>query len=216
MKLLLGTSNPSKLAHFRDLVQDRAEAVSLSQVHCEDVEIEEAGRTAGENAYLKARTYARASGLPVLAGDSGLLLLDLPPNDPEQPGTHVRRVAGDHATDEEMLEYYKTLAHRHGGRLRVVYQNAFCLYAGENRYWMLEESPADCAPRAFLLVDTPHPLRRPGWPLDSISLRIATGRYFIEEKNEQASADMHKMNQTYRRWLHAHLPYLEDGYAVAK
>lgn len=34
---------------------------------------------------------------------------------------------------------------------------------------------------AFLMVDTSHAKRHPGWPLDSLSIVPETGLYFVEE-----------------------------------
>ena len=45
--------------------------VSLNDIGIDD-EVEETGETFEENAALKAETYARLSGLPALADDSGL------------------------------------------------------------------------------------------------------------------------------------------------
>ena len=41
---------------------------------------------------------------------------------------------------------------------------------------------------AFYLVDKPHPERHPGWPLDSISIRPRTGRYFVEDRENFMTA----------------------------
>jgi XTP/dITP diphosphohydrolase len=59
--------------------------------------VEETGTTFAANAALKARFYARRSGLPTLADDSGLSVDALGGD----PGVRTRRYAGEQATDEE-------------------------------------------------------------------------------------------------------------------
>ncbi len=70
--LLLATSNQHKLEEYRAIFSDLAlKLVSLNDVQL-DMEVEETGTTFAENAELKARAYAQASGMLTLADDSGL------------------------------------------------------------------------------------------------------------------------------------------------
>jgi XTP/dITP diphosphohydrolase len=96
-RLLVATRSRHKLAELRDLLQlERAELVDLDDVGVAD-EVEETGATFAANAALKARFYARRSGLPTLADDSGLEVDALGGG----PGVRTRRYAGERATDEE-------------------------------------------------------------------------------------------------------------------
>ena len=70
-RLLFATTNKGKLAELRALVGDALEVVSLADVPPVP-EPEETEPTFEGNAELKARAYARATGLPALADDSGL------------------------------------------------------------------------------------------------------------------------------------------------
>ncbi len=70
--LLLATSNPHKLKEFRAIFSDLPlRLLSLNDLQL-DIDIEETGATFAENAELKARTYAQASGILTIADDSGL------------------------------------------------------------------------------------------------------------------------------------------------
>lgn len=72
MKLLVATTNPGKLREITAILEDAAiELVTLDDVPGL-AEPEETGRTFAENARLKARYYAAATGLPSVAEDSGL------------------------------------------------------------------------------------------------------------------------------------------------
>ena len=96
-RLLVATRSRHKLAELRDLLHlQRAELVDLDEVGIVD-EMDETGATFAANAALKARFYARLSGLPTLADDSGLEVDALGGG----PGVRTRRYAGEDATDED-------------------------------------------------------------------------------------------------------------------
>ncbi len=72
MRLLLATRNTGKLRELQQLLSALPlQFTSLVELGL-DLEIPETGQTFHENAALKARGYAQASGLTTLADDSGL------------------------------------------------------------------------------------------------------------------------------------------------
>lgn len=88
--LLLATSNPRKLEEFRAIFSGLPlKLLTLNDLHLE-IEVEETGTTFAENAELKARTYAQASGMLALADDSGLEINALG----GAPGVHSARYLG--------------------------------------------------------------------------------------------------------------------------
>jgi len=119
--LLVATRSRHKLAELRDLLRlRRAELVDLDDVGIAD-EIAETGSTFAANAALKARFYARRSGLPTLADDSGLEVDALGGG----PGVRTRRYAGEQATDEAnnaklLAELGDLPPERRGARYRCV------------------------------------------------------------------------------------------------
>lgn len=71
-RLLMATTNSGKLREIRELLADvPVTLVTLADVPPIDAP-EETGTTFAENARLKARFYAAATGLPTIAEDSGL------------------------------------------------------------------------------------------------------------------------------------------------
>src|SRR5581483_3817874 len=101
MKLLIATNNPGKVREYRELLGDLGlELVQLQDVGITD-DVEETGTTFAENARLKAVTYARQSGLLVLADDSGLEVDALD----GEPGVYSKRYAGAGKTDAERNQY---------------------------------------------------------------------------------------------------------------
>lgn len=96
-RLLVATRSRHKLGELRELLHlHRADLVDLDDVGIVD-EVEETGPTFASNAALKARFYARRSGLPTLADDSGLEVDALGGG----PGVRTRRYAGERATDAQ-------------------------------------------------------------------------------------------------------------------
>lgn len=176
MRLLYGTGNEAKIkAMQRRLVGLPVEIISVKELGETLPAVEEDGNTPLENAAKKALVYYRTFGLPVFSCDSGLYFDHLP--DVLQPGVHVRRVHGRYLSDDEMISYYSGLAASYGD-LRARYRNAICLILDQgHRYQAMEESMAS---EPFLLTSKPHPVRNPGFPLDSISVDIKTGRYYYD------------------------------------
>jgi XTP/dITP diphosphohydrolase len=96
-KLLIATHNRGKKAEYAQIMQDLdLELVTLADAGV-DLVVEETGSTYAENALLKARGYAAATGLLTLADDSGLEVDALN----GEPGVHSARYGGEDATDED-------------------------------------------------------------------------------------------------------------------
>lgn len=90
-RIVLASSNPGKLKEFGALLADSGlEVVAQGSLGVEDAE--ETGASFVENALLKARHAARASGLPALADDSGLCVDHLH----GAPGLYSARYSGGH------------------------------------------------------------------------------------------------------------------------
>ena len=99
-RLLVATRSAHKLRELRQLLHPaRARLVSLDEVGVAD-DVEEPGERFEANAAIKARAYARLTGLPTLADDSGIEVDALD----GAPGVRTRRYAGPDAADEENNE----------------------------------------------------------------------------------------------------------------
>lgn len=90
-KLVLATSNQGKLAELRPLLADVGyHLVTQGELGVGDAV--EDGLSFVENALIKARHASRATGLPALADDSGLVVPALG----GAPGLYSARYAGEH------------------------------------------------------------------------------------------------------------------------
>jgi XTP/dITP diphosphohydrolase len=95
VRLLLATKNPHKLREFARLLPDH-EIKALPE---EAQAPAETGETYAENALIKARAAARATGRAAIADDSGIEAEALG----WAPGVRSARYAGEHASDGENL-----------------------------------------------------------------------------------------------------------------
>ncbi|MER3418284.1 MAG: non-canonical purine NTP pyrophosphatase, partial [Chloroflexota bacterium] len=98
-RLVVATRSAAKLRELAELLDvPRAILLSLDDAGVPpDLDVPEEGRTFAANARTKARAYARLTGLPTLADDSGLEVDALG----GAPGVRTRRFAGERATDAE-------------------------------------------------------------------------------------------------------------------
>jgi len=188
MKLLYGTTNNGKLQAMKNALKDfDIELIGLKDLEGELPQITEDGETPLQNAELKARAYFEAFGIPVFSCDSGLYFEEL--RDVEQPGLHVRRVNGKELTDEEMIVHYAALAEAHGGKITGRYRNAIYFILDEEHHY--SGMDMSIATEPFVLVTKPHEKRVKGFPLDSLSVDIATGKYYydLDVKDVSTSVD---------------------------
>ena len=187
MRILYGTTNQAKLDSMKRITKVLGiEIIGLKDVNQPLPHIEESGKNPLENAKMKAEAYYKAFSMPVFSCDSGLYFDNI--EEKLQPGTHIRRVNGKELTDEEMIEYYSGLAKSHDDRLIGRYRNAiYFILDDETQFFSMDKS---LETEPFMLVSKPHEKRIKGFPLDSISVDLASGKYYydIEEKSVDQSA----------------------------
>lgn len=98
-KLVIASNNQGKIAELAELLAPLG-MTPVAQGELGVSEAEEPAVTFVENAILKARHAARATGLPALADDSGLAVDALG----GRPGVRSARFAGDQASDQDNLK----------------------------------------------------------------------------------------------------------------
>lgn len=187
-KILIGTTNPSKVEWLSDYLAEipNVECVALKDLGV-TIDVPEEGTTPEENALLKAIAYHKATGLAVIGHDSGLYFQEFPMDSPLQPGLHIRRINGMTLGDDGMMEYYSNLARRYGP-LHACYCSGFAAVDEEGNYAVFAQDKIDndfyVNSFGFLLCAEPHPMRHPGWPLDSLSKDIQTGEYWFDQEEK--------------------------------
>lgn len=180
MKVLFATTNPAKIKKYEEpLKQNNIELITIKDLDVK-VEVNENGKNALENAYIKAKTYYDATGLVSIGMDNSLFIEELP--EEKQPGTHVRRVDGKTLTDEEMIEYYTKLVKENGGKLTAKWVYGMVIYDGK------QKQEFSWSNSNFYFLDTPCKMRNPGYPLDSIAFVPEHNKYLVELTKEERSS----------------------------
>ncbi len=173
-KVLFATSNVAKIKRFQGKLSDEnINIISLADLNI-DLDPEETGSNASENALIKARAYYTEVKMTTIAMDDTLYLDNVP--DELQPGVNVRRVNGKRLTDEEMIEYYSSLANKYGVNNRLtarwVYAIAIIKDGKEKVYtWSKED---------FYISSCSSDVIQEGYPLNSISINKKLDKYFTD------------------------------------
>ena len=184
-KVFFATENESKAKRFeKGLLKNGIEIITINDIE-NNINIEENGENAIENAYIKSKTYYDATKIPTIGMDNNLFIEDLP--EEKQPGTYVRRVNGKELNDEEMIEHYTKLVKENGGNLKAkwVYGMVVCSDKGTAQFSWTKDH--------FYFVDKPCEKINRGYPLDSISIIPEFNKYLAEltdkEKEEYRKKD---------------------------
>ena len=177
MKVLFATTNPAKVGKYKEILKEKGiELITIKDLDFK-IDINENGKDAIENAYIKAKSYYDVLKIPTIGMDNNLFIEGLP--DEKQPGTHVRRINGKELNDEEMITYYTNLVKENGGKLKAkwVYGMVICTSNGTKQYsWNKDH---------FYFIDKPSEKRNPGYPLDSISIMPEFNKYFVDLSDEE-------------------------------
>lgn len=100
MVFIAATGNKGKLAELRRILSSLGHETHSPEELGICIDVEETAQTFEGNARLKAEAFCRASGLPAVADDSGLVVDALG----GAPGVFTARYAGPDATDEQKME----------------------------------------------------------------------------------------------------------------
>ena len=74
MKVILASQNQHKLVELSAILSQLGFEIALESEYGLHVDVDETGTTFEENSLLKAEAVMKASGMPVLADDSGLMV----------------------------------------------------------------------------------------------------------------------------------------------
>ena len=177
-QILFATSNKAKVDRFKkDLLKNGIEVITLNDISI-NVDVEENGNSAIENALIKARAYHKETGMITIAMDDNLYLENVPLD--KQPGMYVRRVNGKRLTDEEMIKHYTNLVKKYGenGKLTAKWIYGMALIKDGKEFTYTWEKGD------FYLIDSPSDKIKEGYPLNSISVNKKLNKYFTDITEE--------------------------------
>ncbi len=186
MKVLFATTNPAKIEYYYDQLKKKGIELLIPKDLNLELEVEETGTDAIENAIIKARAFHEATGLTTIAMDDTLFIEGLP--DEEQPKTHVRRVNGKRLNDVEMIEHYTSIAKKLGGQANGYWLHgvAVCKDGNVNTY--------DVKSYNTFLQESSSVVTE-GYPLDSISIVPKYNKYRSELTEEERNVERLEYNQ---------------------
>jgi len=186
-RLVVATTNPGKVREIRLVLADTPVEI-LTLEDCPPVpEPIEDGRTFAENALLKARYYAAATGLPTVAEDSGLAIDALG----GRPGVESARYPGETYPDKFANLYRELAPHPRPWTARYVCALAFVVPA---------PGPENPAPQAVLFTAeatvageiAPGPRGTHGFGYDPIFFYPPYGRTLGEVSDAEKLAVSHR------------------------
>lgn len=101
MIFLIATHNKKKKAELQRILQPLGiEIQTADEAGVNLSDVEEVGTTFEENAFLKAESGCKESGMPTISDDSGLCVDALK----GEPGVYSARYAGEHGNDEKNID----------------------------------------------------------------------------------------------------------------
>lgn len=187
LKLLVGTTNPVKIA----IVQAAVCVLPIDLLTPADLKIEihvdESGQTPQENAVIKARAYCMQANLPTLAIDGGLWIEKFPPE--KQPGARVKRIL-DNDEEGDILAYYIHELATVGGESPCIWESGLALVFPDHR--LITETYQTRS----TLTSKAHGTAIPGIALSPITIDSVTGIYHSE-----MSLDKHPDVQNIRQFM---------------
>ena len=107
MDILLSTNNKHKVNFIQVAASGLGIVFHTPKELGLKLDVEENGKTAVENAIIKAKALSKISGMVTFAWDMGMNIEKLPEN--KQPNLHIRRPFGnEELSDADMVEYWRS------------------------------------------------------------------------------------------------------------
>jgi hypothetical protein len=201
MKIFLATNNGGKIERFKKLLKEvdmEIEVFSAKDLNIEAIDIVENGKTLAENAKLKANAYFEKVDMPILANDTGFYVegegfIDAP-----------KRVAlGDvgennlsrEEISEMMLNFWKGIATKYGGKVDAAWVEAFVLLNTDGKIIESESR------REVLLTNQEFGSPHADMPVRALYYSKMTGKPAILHTEEEELLEMKPIIDALKRLL---------------
>lgn len=180
MKVILASKNQHKLTELSAILSQLGFEIALESEYGLDIDVEETGTTFEENSFLKADAVMKASGLPVLADDSGLMV-DALDGAPGVYSAHYGHKASDKERTAYLLENMKDVPEeRRGAKFVCVIT---CLFPDGRKIVARGECPG-------VIARAPH--GENGFGYDPVFYLPELGMTYAELPSEQKNAISHR------------------------
>jgi leucyl-tRNA synthetase len=189
-KVLLATSNPSKVERTRRLVREAGlavEVVTPQEIGIEPIEVHEDGDV-HDNSLMKAQAYAGKTDLPILGMDTGLLLEGVT-MDPAKVRRNALEGADEDSLSQEeiaqrMQKHYRGIAAERGGEVDGYFLDILTLVLPDGSTRVAESR------RELVFVDELKGKVDPHFPLRNIFKSRATGKFAAEHSADEDLLDL--------------------------
>lgn len=190
MQLFLATKNRGKIERFRNLLRMAGASVrTVSPRDCrlEHIDPVENGASLVANAEIKARAYFGLVDLPILANDTGFWV------EGEGLVEAPKRIAfgertEDSLSDEEkgrlMLDFWKGIARKHGGKVQAAWIEAFALLSLDGTLVTADSR------RDVILTDQVFGQPHLQMPIRALYLSQATGKPAVQHTPDEERLEM--------------------------
>lgn len=199
MRVLIATTNPSKVERVRALLRDAGvELPTPTDLSLKSIDVDE-GSDIAENARRKALAYRMHTDLPILGMDSAFVI----PGEDMDPAMVRRNALGgrDETTmncneiAEIVIAFYRSIAIRRGGSVPTYWEDAFALSLPDGT--MREER----SHRPGELTAEVRGQVNPYFPLRSMYIIGATGKYAVDQTPGDDVLEMQPFRDALKRLL---------------
>ena len=181
MLICAASNNAGKLKELRRILERMGHEVKSLRELGIDLDPEETGATFAENARIKAEAFCRASGLPTVADDSGLMVDALD----GAPGVYSARYAGHHGDDAaNNQKLLRELQHVPAGQRAARFVSAVCFKRPGGRALTVE----GVCPGTVAFAETGHN----GFGYDPLFYLPGLGKTFAQLTTVQKNALSHR------------------------
>lgn len=190
MKIFLATSNEGKIERFKNLlkqVNKDIEVFTLTDLNIKIIDVVENGKTLAENAKLKANAYFGKVDMPILSNDTGFYvegegLVDAPKR--KALGETDESTLSKEEISKILLEFWKGVANRHGGKVDAVWIEAFVVLYPDGKIREVESR------REIILTNQEFGIAHIQYPIRALYYSKTTNKPAIQHTEEEEILEM--------------------------
>ena len=193
MKILIATGNPAKVATYAQIVRMAGfDPISFSDLdNFQKPNIPEDAPTREENSLLKSRAVAGSSGYVTIATDEGFSVDKYLPEWNKIIAMEPRRLGtGRRTTDEELIAWHNEKLDTIGGFSLAKFDLALSIVSPSSKEFVQNF----VYPTILLKRENGFPQIKEGYPLDSQSKCLKTGK-FITDLNDKEYSECFPMRE---------------------
>lgn len=188
-KILIASTNPGKISELNTglqiLKKHGVDILTLSDVIVGDDQPEENGKNFQENAFIKAKFYAKLTGLPVLADDGGLVI----PYLNNEPGVRSKRWLGYDASDQKLIDHTLLKLRGAKGKERSAYlELCLCFYNPKTNKVIFEKEKI-----SGHISEEPTKKRVTGFPYRALLVVDKYNKFYDELTKEEHTKINHRL-----------------------